>query len=398
MQSQERRVPSLFTLTFIQAILGVLFFVALVGHQRDLTILSFLVLCILGGTRLWAQSSLSNLNCFWSVGRSSSFPGEKITLSLTAENAKLLPIWLEIEIPVGNLIRSSSAEKVLTKEFSLLSYERVHSQWHICAERRGVFEVGPLELHSGDFFSFFRRHRRTADSRTIVVYPRLVALRAFPLPRRDFFGAPRASSPVQDPIYILGTRDYQHRQPSKYIHWKASARHDHLQEKVFEPTTQERILLAVDVSAFAEHHAEEEFERALETAASLGARLVRQGHSVGLVTNGEVYGRTPGMVPLGRDPKQLSSILEVLARLGLRTLHDLRNSLRASLASSWGASCVYFAYQDGEELAWAKEYFSACLVPANFFVSQPIVEDQVQPRRDRRRVYRIGDLLASRDA
>ena len=78
------------------------------------------------------------------------------------------------------------------------------------------------------------------------------------LPRRDFFGVPGGESPVDDPVYILGTTDYQNGRPAKYIHWKASARHHRLQEKVFESTEQEKILLVVDVDQFVKAEAEDE--------------------------------------------------------------------------------------------------------------------------------------------
>ncbi|MBW1691959.1 MAG: DUF58 domain-containing protein, partial [Deltaproteobacteria bacterium] len=49
---------------------------------------------------------------------------------------------------------------------------------------------------------------------------------------------------------MLGTRDYQNWRPARHIHWKASASHNRLQEKVFEPSEQEKVLLAVEVSQF----------------------------------------------------------------------------------------------------------------------------------------------------
>ena len=41
-------------------------------------------------------------------------------------------------------------------------------------------------------------------------------------------------------IYIRGHGDYQAGRPSRFIHWKASARHHRLQEKVFDPSEQEK--------------------------------------------------------------------------------------------------------------------------------------------------------------
>ena len=76
-------------------------------------------------------------------------------------------------------------------------------------------------------------------------------LAPFNLPKRDFFGVPGGESPVNDPVYILGTSDYHYGRPSKYIHWKASARYQRLQEKVFDSSEQEKVLFLIDVGEFA---------------------------------------------------------------------------------------------------------------------------------------------------
>ena len=208
-----------------------------------------------------------------------------------------------------------------------------------------------------------------AETIEVVVYPRLVPLKSPALPRRDFFGIPGAESPVEDPVYILGTRDYQHGRPAKYIHWKATARHHKLQEKIFEPTEQEKILLVVDVGQFAQHGAEEAFERVLETVASVAVLLDERGCSVGLVTNGRMTGGGPPIVPVTRNPQQLAALLEALARLRMEPARDLIDMMRLHLRLPWGISCLYFALEKDGTARLAREYFTQdgcpfCFLPA----------------------------------
>ncbi len=392
MEGQDRGVPSLFTITLIQFFVGALLFIALLYGQRDLTVLTLLVLGVISGARLWARMSLSGIKYRLRIDKQKVFPGEKLTLKLSAENAKLLPIWLEMKVPIGSLLQRSSGERVLTKESSLLWYQRTHFEWDLTAERRGVYQIGPLHILAGDLFSFFSKHKRAEEFHSIIVYPRLVSLKSFSLPRRDFFGVPRAKSPVQDPIYILGTRDYQHGQPSKYIHWKASARHNRLQEKVFESTQQEKVLLVVNVDPFARCKAEEDFERTLEIVASLAVRLDQRGHSVGLVANGTVKGGGPAIVPVARNYQQLPAILELLARLQMKPDRDLKDLLRHRLALAWGISCVYFSHEEDETVFSAKEYFTQRKTPVTFFVCQPHLlagEDRPEVQR---KIYRLDDI------
>jgi len=392
MEGQDRGVPSLFTITLIQFFVGALLFIALLYGQRDLTVLTLLVLGVISGARLWARMSLSGIKYRLRIDKQKVFPGEKLTLKLSAENAKLLPIWLEMKVPIGSLLQRSSGERVLTKESSLLWYQRTHFEWDLTAERRGVYQIGPLHILAGDLFSFFSKHKRAEEFHSIIVYPRLVSLKSFSLPRRDFFGVPRAKSPVQDPIYILGTRDYQHGQPSKYIHWKASARHNRLQEKVFESIQQEKVLLVVNVDPFARCKAEEDFERTLEIVASLAVRLDQRGHSVGLVANGTVKGGGPAIVPVARNYQQLPAILELLARLQMKPDRDLKDLLRHRLALAWGISCVYFSHEEDETVFSAKEYFTQRKTPVTFFVCQPHLPAGEDRPEVQRKIYRLDDI------
>jgi len=392
MEGQDRGVPSLFTITLIQFFVGVLLFIALIYGHRDLTVLTLLVLGVISGARLWARMSLSGLKYHLWVDKQKVFPGENLTIKLSAENAKLLPIWLEMKVYIGSLLQYSSGERVLTKESSLLWYQSTHFQWELTAERRGVYQIGPLYILTGDLFSFFSRHKRAEESYPIIVYPRLVSLKSISLLRRDFFGAPRAKSPLQDPIYILGTRDYQDGQPSKYIHWKASARQHRLQEKVFESTQQEKVLLVVNVEPFARRRAEEDFERTLEVVASLAVRMEQQGHSVGLVANGAVKGGGPPIVPVARNHQQLPAILELLARLQMKPDGDLKDLLHHKVALTWGISCVYFSHKEDETVFFAKEYFAQRKTPVVFFVCQPHLPAGEERPEVLRKVYCLDDI------
>ena len=387
-------MPSLFTVTLIQLFVGVLLFVALVYGQRDLAILALLVLGVVSGARLWARFSLSGLKCHLRLDKRRVFPGEKLTLSLTAENIKLLPIWLELHVPVGTLLQGSSGERVLSKANSLLWYQGTQFQWELAAGRRGVYPIGPLYIRAGDLFSFSWRDKRVDEVYSLVVYPRLVSLKPLSLPQRDFFGVPKAKSPVQDPIYILGTRDYQHGQPSKYIHWKASARHNRLQEKVFESTVQEKVLLAVDVEPFARDESEEEFERTLQVAASLAARLDQQGHSVGLVTNGALKGGGSAIIPVARNDQQLPTILEVLARLEMTPAGEIKNLLRHRLALVWGICCVYFSLEEDESVYSAKQYMALRRIPSVFLICRSDGRAGGDRPRVPGKVYYLDDLQA----
>jgi uncharacterized protein (DUF58 family) len=371
MDTIERRLPSLFLIPIVLVIVGLFLFMALLNGQWDLTVLSLLLFSVAAGAKFWAKWSLAGIECSVSIDKRRVFPGEKLSLKATAENRKFLPVWLQVRAPVGGLVHGASAGTAVTAESGLLWYQKASFCWELTALRRGIHHIGPLGIASSDLFGFFPKEKAMAETIEVVVYPRLVPLKSPTAPRRDLFGIPGAESPVQDPVYILGTRDYQHGQPAKYIHWKATARHHKLQEKIFEPSAQEKILLVVDVGPYAQHRAEEAFERMLETVASAAVRLAERGCAVGLVTNGRMTGEGSSVVSVTRNPYQLTTLLEALARVQMEPARGLIDTFRLHLRVPWGVSCLYFTIEKDETARMAREYFAQRRVPFRFFTGHP---------------------------
>lgn len=392
MEERDRGVPTIFVVPLTQFFLGVLLFIALLHGQRDLIVLSLAVLGLILGAKLWARVSLSKIKSKLMVNKQKVFPDEKLTLTIHAENKKFLPVWLRMQVPISGRLYPSFGEKTVIREDSLWGYQRTHFECELTARRRGVHQIGPLHLLAGDLFDFFSREKKEEVFHQIIVYPRIVPLKSFPLPRRDFFGVPGAKSPVRDPIYILGTRDYQHSQPAKYIHWKASARHHRLQEKVFEPTEQEKVLLVVDVGQFAGLKAEEEFEALLEIVASLALKMDKRGYALGLVTNGVAVEGGSAIVPVGRNRQQLPAILEVLARLQMKSKGDLIHILRRGLEVHWGISCIHFSYKEDGTILAAQQYFSHRKTPVMFFVCQPRLTGEKDRPEAWHKIHSIHDI------
>jgi uncharacterized protein (DUF58 family) len=376
----ERAAASLFLIPLSLVLVGLLLFTALLFGQRELTVLALLLFGIAAGAKLWSRWSLEGIECRLGIDRRRLFPGETLQLTVTAENRKPLPVLLRAGAPIGGLAHGPSAAREVTAETSLLWYEQADFRWELTALRRGVHRIGPLGLISGDLFGFFPRFRKRDDGLDVVVYPRLVPLEPPVLPRRDFFGIPGNESPVQDPIYILGTRDYQHGRPAKHIHWKATARHGRLQEKVFEPSAQEKILLVVDVGPFARLGAQEPFERLLETAASVAVRLAVRGCSMGLVTNGRMAGDGPAVLSVTRNPQQLTALLEALARVQMAPARELVDTLRLGRLP-WGITCLYFSLENDPSAQAAREYFAQRRIPF-LFVAGHTLADPPEPGRD----------------
>jgi len=392
MEENEKREASVFVIPLIQFFMGCFLFAALLHTQKVLFVTIVLILGLMTIAKVWSRLGSSAVTCLSTVDKDRLFPGEQITLECRAENVKFLPVWLQVGIDsaAGMVFLPESIPPV--RQSGLLGYQGVRFKWMMTALKRGVYQVGPPYLRTGDFFGFFLKERKDAGTLDVIVYPRLIPLRPLSLPRQDFFGVPGTESPVRDPAYILGTRDYQHNQSARHIHWKASARHNRLQEKIFEPTVQEKVLLVLDVDQFATEEAGDEFERTLEVMASLAVQLDQKGYPLGLATNGVLTGGGPSLLPVAGGPLHLSAILEILARVRMTRSDALINLLQKGMQLSWGISCVHFSCQLDASTRMAENYFSIRRTLPRFVICRNPSNELRDEHSIQNRIYCLDEL------
>lgn len=351
--SEEDTVPLLgkFGLLLMTAILGL-------AAWWGLTPIVFLLCIILAGAgaaKLWSRLSLSRVSYERSLASTRAFPGETVGLSVRLSNRKLLPLaWLEWEdriprkLPARRTATGETFQGNVQSSVSLLWYSRATWMYELACERRGYYELGPALLRSGDIFGFYPRVSPVRRPDSLVVYPRVVPVRGLDFPPRQPLGEMRTEHRIfQDPTRIAGARPYVPGDAFKHIHWKASARNQDLQVKVFEPSTTLEALLILAVDSFAPDALgeSEEFEQAVSTAASIANNVVENRYSVGLLANTVPAGHE-GAVRLmaSESQQQFMRILESLARVKLAPREPLETFLAAESGSlPWGATLIVVA-------------------------------------------------------
>jgi len=363
MDANQDRLPTALIIPLIQVFVVLFLFIALLNSQNDLTVLALVVLSLLIVTKVWCRLGPTKIDCETGLDRQRVFPGETLTLATRVRNAKMMPVLAQLSVSFATAFQPADDLTEMKKDCSLLWYQEAGFQWQLTALRRGVYPVGRAELSVGDLFGFYSKKLGAGPPLDVIVYPRLIPLKPVALPRRDFFGIPGSKSPIEDPVYVYGTRDYQSGRPARYIHWKASARFRRLQEKICEPAAQEKILMMVDVNGFWEHGAQAEFEKLLEVAASAAVNFDRSGFAAGLVTNGVLHGPGSVIIPIGRGARQLSKILETLARLQIRPAAGMDDMLRRGLKLPWGTTGVNLAYEPGPSFKKVSAFFQNRRVP-----------------------------------
>jgi uncharacterized protein (DUF58 family) len=187
-----------------------------------------------------------------------------------------------------------------------------------------------------------------AKRSSLVVYPHVVPLEALQLPYQAPFGqVATRHSVLNDPVRTVGVRDYRPEDSFRHVHWKASARRQALQVRVFEPTMAYTLVLVLNVATFARHWEgtrTEILERAVSATASLASHAIKRRWLVGLAANGAMPNADQSIrVPPGRGPDQLSHLLEALAGVtSFTTAPFERFLLEESTRMAWGATLVIF--------------------------------------------------------
>jgi len=339
-----------------QLTLLILFFVGYLLQYPILVLTGVFFLVFRYGAHWYSRRALRGVEYRRDFSQRRTFPGEETVMTIQVANRKRLPLsWLaavdhwadELAFlaPASQPLPSRRAD-LITLLFSLRGHEQAGRRYRIVPQRRGIYPFGPVALSAGDPFGVFTNQARIKRRDWLVVYPRVVPLEELELPYQAPFGDVSAPQSIfQDPVRTVGVRDYRPSDSFRHVHWKASARRQNLQVRVFEPTTAYTLILVLNVATFARHWEgtrPEILERLVSATASIASYAADRRWMVGLTANGaKPNADQPIRVPPGRGPDQLSSVLEALSGVTSYTTSSFeRFLLRESSRMAWGATLV----------------------------------------------------------
>ena len=354
MDDRIEQPASLYTIGLIWFIVVCLLFTALLKRETALTLFCLMVVGLMFLARMWGKYSRTGFDVQVESDRQRLFPGESFTLKIRADNRKYLPVWIQTTIDIPDALSANLENKQPTLNAALLWKQSATLEWNLTAPKRGVYLVGPRQVKVGDLMGLYPQRLQSSAQTELIVYPRLKPIVDQDFPRREFHGAPTRISPVTDPVYLMGTREYQPGSPSRYIHWKASARHQRWQEKIFEPAAQKKVLLSLDVAGFEDADSADAFENALEIIASLAVKLHRSGVHIGFASNGDTIGGRTAMLPSAGSARQPAALLEILARLKNRAVAPMDERIALGPFKHPGLTIVHCTRQYDDTAAQVK--------------------------------------------
>jgi len=328
----------------------------LIARRPGPVLAAALLLTIIPVAWVWNRQALRHIRYERLFSEQRAFAGEEITITIRITNRKPLPVgWLQVDddFPVELTLLDAgraSLQKpgILTAHalYSLRWYEQVERVYTVRCEQRGYFAFGATALKSGDIFGLFE-DRQTLPARDwLLVYPRVLPLNELGLPAKDPLGDRATRRRMfEDPTRAIGVRDYAPHDDRRRVHWKATARKQQLQVRVYEPTTAYNLLVFLNVANFERFwHGYDPIllEKTITVAASVASYGAERRYAVGLVANGCLPGSDqPIRLLPGRSAGHLTRLLELLAAVTPVASAPLENLLIAeSSALPWGSTIV----------------------------------------------------------
>lgn len=244
--------------------------------------------------------------------------------------------------------------------------------------QRGVFPLGGTVLASGDLFGLFPVSRNYSAQDSLLVYPMMVDVEAFPSPMGWLSGGEALRRRTQQiTANASGVREYQPGDPLNRIHWLSTARRSRFMVKEFELDPMAEVWIFVDAYRYV--HAslpqpeialdERELwrpsvkiplppsteEYSVSIAASLARYYLQRGRVVGLVSAGQNLQVLSGE----RGGRQLGKILESLALIkadGKLTLESLVQAEIQAIPRS--STVVLITPASGDGVALTAEFLT----------------------------------------
>ena len=203
-------------------------------------------------------------------------------------------------------------------------------------ERRGVYELGPVDLSVGDLFARQAAIEERDDRARFIVRPRTVGTTGIERPDQ-WGGLERAKAGLtEDPSRFAGVRPYAPGDPLRRVHPRASARLGTPVTKRFEPSRDREVLIVLDVQI--EHGPA--WEIALRAATrsrrcSRGRARRPSARDRDAPRSGSPRRASPAPrarfahVPISSAGGQAERVLDLLARLSIAPVGAVRAAARA---------------------------------------------------------------------
>ena len=339
-------------------------------------------------SRLWAGRTFKRL----SISRAfvnRAFPGEQIPVTLTLKNRSILPVpWLTLHetLPLGLAWPTFYQQATFFGGKSSQTYK-----YSLTAQKRGYYQVGPLQLETGDVLGFAPRFNNRMESSHLIVYPRVVPINRLNLPTHSPQVILTTPTPLfQDPSRLTGVRDYLPGDNPRHIHWPATAATGQVLVKQFQPAIARESVIFLNLSrpdySQKPTQANAATELAIVVAASLANHMINvEDLPVGLTTAGIdplIDAEQDFDLPPHSGGGHLMQILEILARIKNSETGQFGAKLRSAAHHlAWGTTIIAISGSESDDLLETLLLLKQSGFPVSLVLAQPAPYTYSEPQK-----------------
>lgn len=249
--------------------------------------------------------------------------GDRLEERFTVTNTSFIPaLWLEIE-------DHSTLPDYQPSRVTGVGSKAVN-RWYtdgICSQR-GVFQLGPVVLKTGDPFGLFEVKHRYPNTEDFTIMPPVLAFPGLNIATRGQTGDDTLRTYSLSRTQSSATvRKYAPHDSLNRIHWPTTARRNEFFVRNLDPASSGDWWLALDLNVNAHYGQKQDFtlEKVILIASSLADRGLKEKHAVGLIAQGKEAVWVPPLTSAGHR----GHILKTLALVNPGTL-DLEPLLTRS--------------------------------------------------------------------
>jgi hypothetical protein len=251
--------------------------------------------------------------------------GEKASLIEVVNNDKWLPLSVfhvkfstsktfsfpnEVNANVTDLYHRNDV-------FSIMGHQKVTRTLGFDTSRRGLFFITGVNIVARDFFLTKIYARTLTNDSFIYVFPKkLYDVELDTLFNYIMGEIENKRSLWEDEFSFKGIRDYYPHDNIKSINWKATAKNDRLMVNTYNPTSEQRVKILLNMEPNVMMRVEVMEEISIEIAAAAADMCLSAHIPVMIMSNGkDILTGTPEIVDFGASYQHMENINKYLSRI-----------------------------------------------------------------------------------
>ena len=251
--------------------------------------------------------------------------GEQIDKRISIRNLSVIPKTLL-------MVTDMTTIPEYTSSYALGLTTKGYRSWRSTdeAHRRGLFQMGPVEISTTDLLGIYRAKTLHGSSEKIMIYPKIHDLKNFQTGNSNLtnVGMARRKSHILSP-HASSVREYAYGDSLSRIHWKSTARSGRLMSKEFDVGTSNEVMILNDLddSVHVGELDQSSIELSISLVASLCKKYSNSNTPIGFMSHGEDrYYLPPSMGQSHFD--RTMEILAIAQSGNDKKLHQILNEER----------------------------------------------------------------------